>query len=307
MNKPTVQCPVCNTQAYWWCRQTDCEYFTTDENFNYYKCSNCHLLFIDEPPVSQLAVIYPSHYYSFATPGKNLVFKIKEHLDKRLFKKILKNIPGNNLTVLDIGGGSGWLLNTVRELDTRITSTAVVDLDSQAAVTAMANGHQYYQSRIETFNTDIKFDLVIMLNLIEHVASPQQVLEKIRSFLSDTGCIVIKTPNCESWDARLFRKGYWGGLHCPRHWNIFDKKSFETIVTRANLQIANLSYTQGAPFWTYSVLTGLMGKTLKAKGKPLIEHPLFPVFSAFFAIFDFIRRIFVPTSQMFVILRNKPR
>jgi len=38
---------------------------------------------------------------------------------------------------------------------------------------------------------------------------------------------------------------------------------------------------------------------------PIIFHPLFPFTSAAFAAFDFIRRPFAATSQMFIILKKQ--
>lgn len=301
----TVSCPLCKSQANWWCKQTDWEYFTTEEYFNYFKCTHCELLFIGLPPVDQLSTIYPPSYYSFVAPDKSIVFKIKEYLDVRLFRKIIKNIPGDSLNILDIGGGGGWLLNNIKHTDKRIASTAIVDIDPQCTDIAAQNGHTYYLSRIETFNTDRKFDLIVLLNLIEHVDNPQQIIQKIGTFLSPKGCVIIKTPNCESWDARLFKKYYWGGLHCPRHWNIFSKKSLHLLTGNSQLEISKLLYTQGAPFWTYSLLVLLKGNRLKKNKRPLINHPLFPFISACFAVFDFIRGAFVPTSQMFVLLKHK--
>jgi 2-polyprenyl-3-methyl-5-hydroxy-6-metoxy-1,4-benzoquinol methylase len=308
MKKPasnSAPCPVCNNLSAHWCTTKDWEYFTSEEWFHFYECLHCQLLFIDPLPQNRLQEIYPSHYYSFGEPKKNLAFTIKEYLDKRLFKKILSNIPGNNLHVLDVGGGTGWLLNTIRKTDQRVVYTHIVDINEQCAPIARQNGHHYDNRRIEEFESDKKFDLVIMLNLIEHVASPQQVLSKVGHLLSDKGVILLKTPNYKSWDASLFRQSYWGGLHCPRHWTIFSQQAFYRLTQHLPLHIHQLYYTQGAPFWAYSLLVTCFGKRLTVKKRPLIEHPLFPWLAVFFAAFDFIRGLFVPTSQMFIVLSRK--
>ena len=207
-----------------------------------------------------------------------------------------------------MGGGTGWLLDVIKKLDTRVALTQIVDIDKQAKELAEINGHQYFEGRIEDFTTTNKFHLVLMLNLIEHVSDPGKVLLSIEKTLAPGGIILIKTPNTDSLDARLFRRSYWGGLHCPRHWVIFSEKSFRLLVQKTNLDIASLKYTQGGPFWAFSIIAVLSRKKILKviANRPIIFHPLFPVISSVFAAFDFVRRHFAKTSQLFIVLQRRP-
>jgi 2-polyprenyl-3-methyl-5-hydroxy-6-metoxy-1,4-benzoquinol methylase len=297
-----ASCFLCGKSDFrYWGSCTDIEYCTIPDPFDFYECKNCKLLQIDPVPVNKLSVIYPSNYYSFVLHKKGMVDKIKEWMDKRLFKKILKRLKGD-IKILDVGGGSGWLLNVIRSISERIKFTQVVDLDSNAEKLAKENGHEYFCGRIEDFETTQKFDFVLLLNLIEHVENPLAVLNKIEHILTDQGIILIKTPNYDSLDARLFKN--WGGLHCPRHWVLFSKKSFAKLAEKANLRIQTLSYTQGAPFWAVSVLAAMSKRkwiTITSE-RPVVKHPLFPVLLGIFAALDLIRKPFAKTSQMFIIL-----
>lgn len=251
-------------------------------------------------------MLYPPNYYSFATPNRNLVFRLKEWLDKRLFKKILQRIDGNTIKVLDVGGGTGWLSSLLKKTDGRIGVTQIVDIDGNAGAAAEKAGHRYFKGRLEDFETTEKYDLILMLNLIEHVQDPLAILKKASALLSEKGVVLIKTPNTQSLDARLFRNTYWGGLHCPRHWIIFSEKSVRLLVEKTSLRILSLRYTQGGPFWAFSIIAALHRKKLirVSKQRPVIYHPLFAPVSAVAALFDFGRRIFFPTSQMFIVLKH---
>jgi 2-polyprenyl-3-methyl-5-hydroxy-6-metoxy-1,4-benzoquinol methylase len=274
------------------------------DEFTYYGCAGCRTIFIHPVPVEQLKKIYPSNYYSFINKPKNLVIHLKEWLDKRFFKKILKQLPAQQIHVLDIGGGTGWMLDVLRKTDKRIGHTQVVDIDEKAKNIAEEKGHAYFEGTIETFITDKRFHLILMLNLVEHVANPLAVLQKAESLLAPGGILVIKTPNTMSWDARLFQKSYWGGLHCPRHWTIFSEKSFRILLQSTQLKINKLQYTQGAPFWAFSIIAALNRKRIIriSAQKPIIFHWLFAPLSAIFAVFDFVRKPFAKTSQMFILL-----
>ncbi|HMO60968.1 MAG TPA: class I SAM-dependent methyltransferase [Ferruginibacter sp.] len=301
-------CPLCNIETNrHFASATDVEYFTTTAHFDFYNCPHCDIVFIHPMPVQELAVIYPANYYSFTEKNSSLAFKIKDWLDSRFYRKILQQLPGTELKALDIGGGTGTLLDSLQKADKRLTHTQVVDIDSKAKTVAEAKGHQYYCGTIESFNTDGQYDVVLMLNLIEHVANPKAVLAKAAALLSPRGSIIIKTPNYNSLDARLFRRSYWGGLHCPRHWVLFTKHSFEKMADACGLQVQHFAYTQGAPFWAFSLLHWLhRRKWIKAgKDRPIIYHPLFGFISLIAAAFDFIRKPFAPLSQMFFVLGKK--
>lgn len=238
-----------------------------------------------------------------------MVTRIKEWLDKRFLRKILRHLPAEKIDVLDVGGGTGWILDLLKKTDRRIGFTQIADIDEKAKETAIKNGHAYFQGTVEEFETDRKFHLILMLNLIEHVQYPPLVLKKAASLLHPGGILLIKTPNTDSWDARLFRKTYWGGLHCPRHWVIFSEKSFRLLAAQTGLCIKKLEYTQGAPFWAFSIIAALSRKKIihTSAQAPVIFHWLFAPLSGFFAIFDFLRRPFAKTSQLFIQLTREEK
>ncbi len=302
------QCLVCgDTNNTLWATATDGEYFTTTDTYSYYQCHQCHNLFIHPCPKDKLSVIYPSNYYSFSQQKENFVLKIKKKLDNQLFLKILEKLSGKSLNILDVGGGSGWLLDQIKALDTRVSLTQIVDIDPDAKQVAESMGHVFSNTPIEDFQSAQKFDLVLMLNLIEHVHSPEKVLKNIKTLLTADGKVLIKTPNYDSLDARIFRHKNWAGYHCPRHWALFTKETLIDLCQKSGYTIDDFSYTQGAPFWTGSVLYMLYKYKLirLSKDRPVHTHPLFGPLNALFAGVDFCRQPFSKPSQMFVTLSLK--
>src|SRR3984893_4170981 len=178
-------CPLCKSpDVQFWTRAKDVEYFTSTTWFNYFCCASCDILFLHPLPLDQLSQIYPSNYYAYIQAGGSIVKKIKSYLDRNKLRRVLKHIPGRELKVLDIGGGAGELLNQVRLADTRVRFTQIVDLDARAEELARAAGHEYSHCRIEDFQCNYSFDLILLLNLIEHVENPVDVLQKAGSMLA---------------------------------------------------------------------------------------------------------------------------
>lgn len=301
---PCGACGGRNTTLY--AEVRDVEYFTSDATFSYVRCADCGAVSLVNPPVDQLAKIYPPNYYSFQAAGKSLATRVKDALDKRLFRWCLGQLPARPLAVMDVGGGTGSQLDLIRGLDPRVAQTTVVDLDSQAQAIAEAHGHSYFHGRIEDYTTTVRYDLILALNLIEHVANPLEVLTKLKDCLTPEGMVILKTPNIDSLDARWFRHRNWGGFHCPRHWVLFDRESFLSVASKAGLAPHLFKYTQGAPFWTISLMAALhrRGCVRISAVRPSFMHPLYRLFLILFAAFDFLRSPFAKTSQMFCVLRH---
>ena len=297
-------CPICNTHGKPWCTSQDWEYRFTTDIYYYLKCPSCHTIFLKELKEKHLSGIYPPNYYSFSQKSGSGIFKLKDKWDTRFYKSVLRNICSEKLSVLDIGGGTGEVSDTLKKADKRIVYSEIVDINEGTRLLAEKKGHVYTCCEVELYQTERKFEVILLLNIIEHVHSPKRLIEKVSGLLADHGIIIIKTPNAGCFDARLFRASYWGGLHCPRHWIIFTRDSFERILTDTDLHIQNIKFTQGAAFWAYSVINLFRKKEITQKKKPLLESSFFPVLSIFFALIDICRSFFVPTSQMFIILRK---
>jgi len=297
-----AKCLACGSHdVAFWTSARDVEYHSTCDTFVYVRCAECGALSIVDVPSKRLAEIYPDTYYSFSDGKMSLAERVKQWLDRRMFRRLFADIKGESLSALDIGGGTGWLLTQARAVEPRLKHTAVVDIDAKAREGAEQLGHAFHLSRVEEFRGGRKYDLILLLNLIEHVDDPVAVLASMKKLLAPGGKILAKTPNHDSLDARLFRDSSWGGYHCPRHWVIFTPESFAAAIERAGLKVDKIAFTQGAPFWAVSALEWLGRKGLVRidRARPMCRHPLFGPLLAGFAALDMARKPFARTSQMF--------
>ncbi|MEK7401591.1 MAG: class I SAM-dependent methyltransferase [Gemmatimonadota bacterium] len=296
-----MNCAACGSgDVVPWAHARDVEYQSVPDTFAFVRCRACGALSLEHPPTDRLDRIYPENYYSFAAADDGAVQHVKDWLDRRWFRSVTRKLPGAALSALDVGGGSGHQLDALRRADRRVARTVVVDLDRGAEAAAVAAGHEFVRARIEDADLRGPFDVILVLNLIEHVADPGAVLRRVRDLVSPTGMILVKTPNIDSLDARVFRHRNWGGYHCPRHWVLFTQESFASAARRAGLRVRSWSYTQGAPFWTVSILAWLdaIGATRVNAQRPAWQHPLYAPLAAVFAAFDFLRRPVSRLSQM---------
>lgn len=314
MKDESARCPVCAKQGgLFFSTATDVEYFSTNDSYTYLECPGCAAIYLRDPPVESLREIYPDTYYAVDGPsiGGNpltrLLLSVKGFLDKRLYASLLRKIPGRELACLDIGGGSGWMMSLVRASDTRVVRTAVLDLNENSRSLAEQNGHRFLNCQVEALEATAEYDFILMLNLIEHVASPGQVLVRIRQALTANGVCLIKTPNTRSVDRLLFRRHYWGGLHAPRHWVLFNEENFTRLAGACGLAVESFKYTQGAPQWVASVL-GSIEKYWPSKRRVLMHRrPAATLLTLVFVALDLLLLPFGRTDQMFFVLKQAPR
>lgn len=81
------------------------------------------------------------------------------------------------------------------------------------------------------------YDLVVMNQVIEHLWDVDRLLRLSALALKPAGLLSIETPDAESYDRAIFRKGLWGSYYYPRHLNLFSLKGLETVLARNGFQV----------------------------------------------------------------------
>ena len=309
---PQPRCRACGSAlSTLWATATDTEYGTTSERFGYYLCEACDCLSIDPVPEDRLAEIYPSSYYSFAggeesqTSRRHPVTRIKAWLDGRTFRGVLDRVEPRALRILDVGGGTGEISAGLLNAAPAGSRATVVDFDPASIEAARARGLDAFRGRFEDFEAETRFDIVLMLNLLEHVADPLDILERARAPLSPDGVLWLQTPNFRALDAAVFRHRNWAGYHCPRHWAIFSEAGLARALERCGLRADSIRRTQAGSFWAGSVL-GLRRarEPRRAVGaRPLVQSPAFLPLAGAGAAFDIATRRFRATSQVVALAR----
>jgi SAM-dependent methyltransferase len=246
------------------------------------------------------------------------VERVKQRLDLRSYRAVADRLGARAPRILDVGGGTGEI-SAPFVRNGGAASAFVIDPDPASIDVAQSRGLDGFAGTIEEFETDERYDLVLMLNLIEHVADPVAVLAKGASLLAPDGLLWLQTPNFRALDARIFRHRNWAGYHCPRHWAIFSEPGLRRAIGRANLEVADFRRTQGGGFWAQSLI-GLRRERLMRRGKqaapwseapegvelpkPLVRYRSFAPLAALFTGLDMSTRGLREVSQVAVLARR---
>lgn len=300
-----MNCRVCSSNLSLVSSNYDHEYGTMNQKiYNFYECAACGYLIIDPMEIENLGDIYPSTYYSYSPDGHNWLYDAKFKIDQIKYRKILKRFECRVLRVIDIGGGTGeQLTNLIRSYRGVVGSSVVIDLDSNSEQFANSNGHDFVTSRFEEYESTEKSDVILALNILEHVENPLQFLERIQSNLSEDGVAVIQTPNYKSLDFRIFRGTYWGGFHTPRHFYLFNYESLVKLIESSGLKVESQKFIPAGPFWTFSIISWFGTKFGIQSSDPLYKSRYFIPLVLCFSTFDFFRSFFkVKTSQQWLVV-----
>ena len=282
----------------------DFEYDTTRTELTLWRCP-CGGVYLDPRPTrAALARIYPSSYYAYDFVGKagGFVMRFKGMAERAKLEAYRAYLPDGG-RVLDIGCGDGHLLVQLAGDRRAALTLAGVEFSETAARAAEARGLQVYRGRIEDVCLPARaFDLVIMNQLIEHVADPVAVLRNVAASLRPGGHVFVETPNLDSWDARLFRRRYWGGYHLPRHFHLFDTRTLPALARRAGLEAVALRPLVCPQFWIISLHNWLCDVGARRLGDRLLS-PFNPVWLAPFTLIELVHQRVGWTSNLQMIAR----
>jgi 2-polyprenyl-6-hydroxyphenyl methylase / 3-demethylubiquinone-9 3-methyltransferase len=105
--------------------------------------------------------------------------------------------PFENLTMLDVGCGGGLLSQPLAKLGAKVTA---IDAASENIEVALSHNEQhvdYLCSSIEELaqSAKVKYDCILAIEIIEHVANLEKFLASCASLLKPNGILIISTLN----------------------------------------------------------------------------------------------------------------
>ncbi len=281
-----------------------------DQVFTLARCRRCDLFYLNpRPTTAMLPVIYEvDDYicYDFDQKGNAVVQKYRERAETKRIRQALQHYdrPPADLRVCDIGPGDGTTLAAFRTLGARSENLYGVDIDEAIIKKLEGKGLRGILSRAEELDGSVRdFDLVLMLQVIEHVADPRRVLEKARDLLRPGGLLWMETPNIAGWDRRFFARRTWGGYHFPRHWTLFSPATMRRLLDELGFEFVGIWSMSATFVWIWSLNHELQDRGWHRMASFFSFNN--PFAAAFFLLFDALPRALNLSSNMRILARKK--
>lgn len=146
---------------------------------------------------------------------------------------ILGSLEGRE--VLDYGAGRGELARTLAAQGARASVYEPYGFDPHIA------GVAWYSSW-DQIPGDQLFDVIFMIEVIEHLPNPTESLSILRERLRPGGTLFITTPNAAGMNARV-RSGNWREADNPTHLCLFTPAGLRACSSRAGFSDLRRDYT----------------------------------------------------------------
>src|SRR5690554_2352499 len=233
------------------------DYFLSGEEFELKQNKDFGFLETHPQPLENLSKYYETDdYISHTDSAKGLFAKayqiVKNYNLKYKFSK-LENIKEGS-SILDYGCGTGDFLVYAKKRNLKIKG---VEPNPQALKLASNKLGDSAVSDLSIDELDMKFDLITLWHVLEHISDLYPFLESLKSKLKPEGKIYIAVPNHLSYDAKFYGK-YWAAYDVPRHLWHFSPQSLEKLFKSFGMKIEKQH-----PLWFDSYYVSLLSEKYK--------------------------------------------
>jgi 2-polyprenyl-3-methyl-5-hydroxy-6-metoxy-1,4-benzoquinol methylase len=199
-----------------------------------------HDLFIMSETIGYRQKLYQKYFSTqVAQQTQNLDLQIPAEI-KQLHADLNHILPDNkNSRILDIGCGYGNLLLYLQQQG--YTHLEGIDLSPEQVATAHSIGLKNVQqadafSYLQQLAPNATYDLICMFDVIEHLHKTEllQLLELIRSRLSEKGKAIFRTPNMDAPFTSIYAFGDF------THETLLNSRSATQLMRSAGFQMVNV-------------------------------------------------------------------
>jgi SAM-dependent methyltransferase len=229
-NNKKIICPVCESKNL-------CPY-KIGTSFELTKCIKCNLVFSSITPTEEDISKYYEKYAYEGISELSPITTIRFHEWLAKFESFRKL---NN--ILDVGCGRGEFLEEAQKIGWNVigseySETAVKILKEKKIPTISGDIVEYL--------TDKYFDVIVSIEVIEHLRTPLQNIEKMFSLLRPGGLLFLTTPNRKSLTG-LIIKSRWRVFEYPEHLFYFSIGSMEKLLIKVGFREIKIITTGISP------------------------------------------------------------
>lgn len=289
-------CPVCGSADY--------NHFLKGRDLNLnlpgtyvlVRCTKCGLVYLNPRPTTTetLSTFYPDLYdqYTVALDEDGWLRRLDRMygLWKR-FRFVQTRVPFGGC-LLDIGCATGDFIHYVQHKQG--WEAHGIELNTHAASIAQKKLSVRIIGRTLE-DTDIppaSYEAVTMWNVFEHVINPRQTIRNIHQILKPDGWLILNMPNLDAHHARLFGI-YWIGYEIPRHLNLFNTKSLESLLNEIGFRVDHTVCLYGSYFAFMSSIQFYLRdnfrqhtRLLRIVDRFLFSYPMRLILSPYFLLSD---------------------
>jgi SAM-dependent methyltransferase len=221
-------CPAC-------AHLTEQQFLYSSNGCNILRCRACGLGHAETQAFNPEAY-YSAGYFSGQQPDGYADYLAAEPVLRAEFARTVAFIRQwcKSGRLLEIGCAYGFFLDEAR----KYFDVSGIELAADAATYCQRSGLRVLQGVADeaSLHRDEKLDVIVMLDVIEHLPDPRGTLALLRRHLAPGGIIVITTGDFGSVAARLCGR-HWRLMTPPQHLWFFGRESIIRLAGSVGLSV----------------------------------------------------------------------
>lgn len=192
------------------------------------KCNRCQNYFTYNFPLPDVDIIN-GHY---TKENENVLSnRFSLSIYNNIFCCLKEMTDGTNY--LEIGIGNGEMLAVAQEFGYNVDAVEICREDCERVATMLDINIKWCD--FVDYQTDKKYDVIIMGDVFEHVSKPMTVLKKAGNLLKDQGVLWLSTPNYNCAYARMEKLSHrmWQELN---HYTYVSYESLSRLLRQLDLE-----------------------------------------------------------------------
>jgi 2-polyprenyl-3-methyl-5-hydroxy-6-metoxy-1,4-benzoquinol methylase len=219
------------------------------------RCQTCTLMWLNKmPSPDDLKLVYDDGYFgnkNFITGKDENLFGYYDYLAERFTrqnsylriinksKNYLPNFQPNQSKFLDVGCGLGYLMDAAH--DARFDVRGVEF--NEAALKILKGKYVFKAECCDILDYKEKnFDVVAMMDVIEHLLNPFATVSKLNKILNRDGILIITTMDSDGLVSRILGTKIEDFRRVKEHLFFFTRKSLRTLLEKNNFEILDIQY-----------------------------------------------------------------
>jgi SAM-dependent methyltransferase len=174
---------------------------------------------MDSTYAAQYRTLYECHWW----------WRAREAAILREIDRLLN--PGEGRAILDVGCGDGLLFDRLKAYG-RVEGVEIDPLT--VAADSRWRPQIHFGPFDESYQPGRSFDLILMLDVLEHLKDPAAALRRVRSLLKPQGMLLATVP--------AFNLLWTGHDDLNRHVTRYTRRSFAELAEAAGVRIHSLRY-----------------------------------------------------------------
>ena len=196
------------------------------------QCQECGFVFAVDDELRELYSLYER----LDDPGYEHTQGVRARQMLRLLRQALRLQPQAR-TLLDIGAGAGAMVRQARALG--IDAAGVEPSLALVGSAERINGVQLLQGRFpHPAIAHRRFDIITIMDVIEHLSTPVELLCHAAEALAPDGMLVVVTPDIGSVAARFLKHRWWHFRMA--HVGYFNRATILLAAHRAGLRVVQV-------------------------------------------------------------------